>query len=91
MRLGVVHPKSNLSTTNLQHTSLELFALAYAVTQLVQTRIDNPSGLSAIPQCYDDLMANRCKGNIENVIDAQLCNHRCFRRCKLSIKLEGCT
>ncbi|MCY1449895.1 hypothetical protein D9M71_666660 [compost metagenome] len=66
-----------------------LLALGHAVTQLGQKRVDDASGFCAVPQCYDDLMARRCKGDIKNVADVQLTNHRCFRRCKLGIELKG--
>ncbi|AVB12387.1 hypothetical protein BKM16_20265 [Pseudomonas amygdali pv. morsprunorum] len=64
------NPQANLPATNLEHTCLILLALGHAVTQLSEKRVDDTSGLDAIPQCYDDLMAGRCKGDIKSVADA---------------------
>ncbi|POF41215.1 hypothetical protein B0D71_18465 [Pseudomonas laurylsulfativorans] len=72
----MVDPKAYLSATNVQHTCLVLFALTHAASQLIQMGVDNPSCLSAVPQCGDDLLIARLrKDNVEDVIDAQLPNY----------------
>ncbi|ATN09698.1 hypothetical protein CRN80_08530 [Pseudomonas sp. FDAARGOS_380] len=69
-----------MTSTKLQHTCLVLFTLAHAASQLIQMWIDNPSCISAVPKCGDDLLVTRLrKDNVEDVVDAQLPNHLCFR------------
>ncbi|MBD0677157.1 hypothetical protein CGA21_00560 [Pseudomonas sp. PSB11] len=76
----MVNPKAYLPATNVQHTCLVLFALAHAASQLVQMWVDNPSCLSAVPQCGDNLLIARLrKDNVEDCVDAQLTDHLCFR------------
>jgi len=87
----VVNPNAYLPTSNTQNTSLKLFALVHAVTQLVQVRIDYPTCLNAIPQRNHDLVATLPKGNVENITDLQPCNHLSFRRCKLSVEPKART
>lgn len=87
----MVNPNTYLPTSNTQNTSLKLFALVHAVTQLVQVRIDYPTCLNAIPQRNHDLVATLPKGNVENSTDLQPCNHLRFRRRKLRFEPKGCT
>ncbi|KEZ68691.1 hypothetical protein C5I_0130170 [Pseudomonas syringae pv. syringae FF5] len=76
----MVNAKTYLPATDVQHTCLVLFALAHAAPQLVQMWVDNSACLSAFPKCGDNLLIARLrKNNVEDIVDAQLPNHLCFR------------